>query len=236
MPRRVEWMVTMAFLFGAITVLAENAPDVPRETGPLRLSAIVSSGSRYYAGFVDTANGQAHLVPQGGKVLNWHVKLIDEHALTATLTDEDGRDSLVVLTGDEQLAAEVLASQQAPRIKTLEEFLAEHPDLATSPAEQIPMEFPLSTNSAFSYEDFMAAHPQWKGMTNYVAPELLNSDGLPPAALSGAEAAGGSVSREEGLRRMAEQTGMPVPADAETTYEEFLQRNAPVGVKPVAAP
>ena len=222
MLKRIKGMVVVALLLGALSGIADEAALAPMENGPLRLSAIVSSGTRYYGGFVDAETGQAHLVPEGGKVLHWRVTSIDEAAMTALLEDSDGDKMLLALTGDEALAAEVLAGQQVPHIKTLEEFLAEHPELAAQAADQIPVEIPAATNGVATFEDFLAAHPEWAGLSNYVAPELLDSNAVPPATLSGEDVESEPVSREEGLRRMAEQTGQSVPEDKETTFEEFL--------------
>lgn len=236
MLKRIKGMVVVALLLGALSGIADEAALAPMENGPLRLSAIVSSGTRYYGGFVDAETGQAHLVPEGGKVLHWRVTAIDETAMTALLEDSDGDKMLLALTGDEALAAEVLAGQQVPHIKTLEEFLAEHPELAAQAADQIPVEIPAATNGVATFEDFLAAHPEWAGLSNYVAPELLDSNAVPPATLSGEDVESEPVSREEGLRRMAEQTGQSVPEDKETTFEEFLQRHAPAPENPLVTP
>jgi hypothetical protein len=236
MQKPVKQMIMAALLLGACFAVAEEPALVPMENSPLRLSAIVSSGTRFYGGFVDAETGQAHLVPEGGKVMHWRVTAIDEVAMTALLEDSDGDKMLLALTGDEALAAEVLAGQQAPSIKTLEEFLAEHPELAAAAAEQVPVEFPAVTNGVATFEDFLAAHPQWAGVSNYVAPELLDSNAVPPATLSGAEVESEPVSREEGLRRMAEQTGQSIPEDKETTFEEFLQQHAPAPEQPMVSP
>ena len=52
--------------------------DVVAEADGLRLSAIVSAGTRYFAGFVDAETGAASLVPEGGKIKQWRVEFIDE--------------------------------------------------------------------------------------------------------------------------------------------------------------
>lgn len=234
--KQIKGMVVVALLLGARSGVAEEAALVPMENGPLRLSAIVSSGTRYYGGFVNAVNGQAHLVPEGGSVLHWRVMSIDEAAMTALLEDSDGAQLLLALTGDEALAADVLAGQQISRIKTLEEFLAEYPELSAQAADQVPVQIPAATNGVATFADFLAAHPEWTGVSNYVAPELLDSNAVPPATLSGADVESEPVSREEGLRRMAEQTGQPIPEDKETTYEEFLQRHAPALEKASPAP
>lgn len=236
MLKQVRGMVVAALLLGAWSGVAEEAAVAPMENGPLRLSAIVSSGTRYYGGFVDAETGQAHLVPEGGKVLHWRVTAIDEAAMTALLEDSDGAQLLLALTGDEALAAEVLAGQQALRIKTLEEFLAEHPELVAQAADQTPVQIPAATNGVATFADFLAAHPEWAGMSNFVAPELLDSHAVPPVTLRGEDVERAPVSREEGLRRMAEQTGQPIPEDRETSYEEFLQRHAPALEKATPAP
>lgn len=75
----------------------------------------------------------------------------------------------------------------------------------------------------------MAAHPEMAGVSNYVAPDLRNPEGGPTPTLSEAQATKTPVSREEGLRRMAEQAGQPVPTNAVTTFEDFLRQHAPSG-------
>ena len=207
---------------------------VPMENGPLRLSAIVSAGTRYYAGFVGAEDGTPYLVPEGGKVLNWRVTEIDETAMTALLVDADGDEMFLALTGDEALAASTQPDAQAPGIKTLEQFLAEHPELANQGTPPGELTFPEPTNNTpVTYEDFLASHPEMAGLTNYVAPELRTGMTGTPATLSAADVPEQApVSREEGLRRMAEQTGMPVPEDKETTYEDFLRQHAPKVMEP----
>ena len=219
-------LLTGLFILGGSGWAEER---VPMENGPLRLSAIVSAGTRYYAGFVGAEDGAAYLVPEGGKVLNWRLTEIDEAAMTALLVDADGDEMFLALTGDEALAASTQPEAQAPGIKTLEQFLAEHPELAAQATPPAEFTFPEPTNNTpVTFEDFLASHPEMAGLTNYVAPELRAGVTGTPATLSAADVPDQPpVSREEGLRRMAEQTGMPVPEDKETTYEDFLRLHAP---------
>lgn len=208
---------------------AQEPAAASADPGPLRLSALVSAGTRFYAGFVEVESGHAFLVPEGGKVLNWRVVSIDETAMSARLVDAEGAELLLVLQGDERAAALAVPDGTNPGIKTLEEFLAEHPDLAASLPESAPMDFPGPTNAPVTFEDFMAAHPEMAGLSNYVAPELRNPAGGPTPTLSEAQATQVPVTREEGLRRMAEQAGQPVPDNAVTTFEDFLRQHAPSG-------
>ncbi len=205
----------------------------PEEHGPLRLSAIVDNGLRYLVGLVDTETGRAYLVGEGGKVLSWRVKAIDGEEMSAVLVDADGDELYLVLTGDEDAAAKMEGVSVALRPKTLAEFLAEHPELAVPAPDQAPI--PESTNPATTAEDFLAAHPDLAGLTNYVAPELRGPGAM--ATLTEKDVDLTPVSREEGLRRMAEQADRPMPDAKEITYEDFLRdQGASAAPKPVAAP
>lgn len=228
---QVKKLLRLLLLLLALTSegRAQEPEAAPVDDAPLRLSALVSSGTRFYAGFVESKTGQAFLVPEGGKVLNWRVVKIDETALSAHLVDGVGTPLVLVLKGDAQAAALTQTEGAAPGIKTLEEFLAEHPELSQSVTDVPPMPFPVDTNTVVTYEDFLSAHPEMAGLSNYVAPDLRNPAGGPVPVLNEAMAVSQPVSREEGLRRMAEQAGQPVPENGVTTYEDFLRLHAPSG-------
>ncbi len=220
-------------LMGTVTVSAQTVELEPMENGPLRLSAIVSAGTRYYAGFVDAESGAAYLVPEGGSVLNWKVKSIDEGRMSALLVDRDGDEMLLVLTGDENAVTAEGTDSTLPRAKTLAEFLAEHPELAAAHDGQGASSLSATTNSVVTFEDFIAAHPDLAGVSNYIAPGLRDPDTGAVATLTEADVDTTPISREEGLKRMAEQMGKPMPEIKETTYEEFIRMNTPT---PPAAP
>ena len=162
---------------------AENpAAVLPPELEPVRLSAIVSSGSRYLAGFVDTKTGVAYLIPVGGKMFNWRVTAIDEKAMFALLVDPKGRELRLDLTGDATAEADGQTTASDVRIKTMAEFIAEHPELTEAPADAELV--PNDSAGTTSYEAFMASHPEMAGLTNYVAPELQSrSNPAAPAEL-----------------------------------------------------
>lgn len=150
---------------------AENAADtVSRQLEPVRLSAIVNSGTRYLAGFVDAQTGVAYLIPVGGKLFDWRVTAIDEKAMTALLVNPEGGERRLDLTGNLDAEAEGELTPPDMRIKTMAEFIAEHPELTQAPADEDLV--PTASAGTTSYEAFIASHPEMDGLTNYVAPEL----------------------------------------------------------------
>lgn len=209
--------------------------DAVQEADGLRLSAIVSAGTRYFAGFVDTATGAASLVPEGGRIKQWRVEFIDEETMSATLSDEMGSNITLMLKGDPAAAA---AAEESgfPRPKTLEEFLAEHPEFPRPPnLGALP---PDGEGPVTTYEDFLAAHPEMAGKTNFIAPELTGgrTDEFP--SLTEADVDSTPISREDALRAMAESVGMPIPDPGPAvSQEEFLRMHAiPEDPAPLRSP
>lgn len=179
-----RWLIVLMYVLAggggpADRLWAESPATVlPPELEPVRLSAIVNSGSRYLAGFVDAKTGVAYLIPVGGKMFNWRITAIDEKAMSALLVSPEGRELRLDLTGDVDAAPEGDAALPDEHIKTMAEFIAEHPELVQAPADVVPLPT-LSTNTT-SYEAFMASHPEMAGLTNSVAPEVP-SHSNPPA-------------------------------------------------------
>lgn len=199
--------------------------DAVAETEGLRLSAIVSAGTRYFAGFVDTETGAASLVPEGGKIKQWRVEFIDEETMSATLSDELGGNIILALKGDPEAAAAAEAEANFPRPKTLEEFLAEHPEYPRPPNLGNPV--PPGEGPVTTFEDFQAMHPELAGKTNYIAPELLEGNTNEMPSLSEADVDPTPVSREDALRKMAESVGMPIPEPGPAvSQEDFLRLHA----------
>ncbi len=200
--------------------------DTVEETDGLRLSAIVSAGTRYFAGFVDTGTGAASLVPEGGRIKRWRVEFIDEETMSATLSDEQGGNVILALKGDPGAAAAAAeAEDHFPRPKTLEEFLAEHPEYPRPPNMGNPT--PTGEGPVTTFEDFVAKHPELAGKTNYVAPELLEGNTNEMPTLGEDDIDPTPISREAALRVMAESVGMPAPGpDEGMSQEDFLRMHA----------
>lgn len=159
----------------------DDAGGEAPELGSLRLSALVSAGTRHLAGFVDTATGTAYLIPVGGRLMNWRVTAIDEKEMNARLVNDAGQEIRVDLKGDASPHADDTGEPENNRIKTLAEFIAEHPALTetTLDAENPPLASPGTT----SYEAFLASHPEMAGWTNGQPPPSQGGVPSDPAGI-----------------------------------------------------
>jgi hypothetical protein len=175
----------------------------------------------------------------GDSVYGYEVVAADYKAETITL--RKAKDEFMLRLKEDTNAVPVTAMgetgmgiQPATRkIKTLEEFLAEHPN-ATTPTE-IKFDFPTNDLPVRTFEDFIKDHPEMAGVSNYVAeglgtgivttlpPEITNDVSTPDPG-------------QYGLGPGIEKALNDMPADQRPkvedlapgkvkSYEEFIKEN-----------
>lgn len=205
----------------------------------LRLSALIGEGPRMLIGIVDAATSNAYLVRPGDTLFGFEVTATDYKAETVTL--RKGREEFKLrLKEDTNAIPPVAVGEHRPdllpymrKTKTLEEFLAEHPNVQT--ADEVKFEFPTNTPTVRTFEDFMKEHPEMAGVSNYVAeglgPGIENA--RPPEITNDMTAPDPG---QYGLGPGIEKALMELPPDQRPkledlapgkvkTYEEFIKEN-----------
>lgn len=205
----------------------------------LRLSAMIGEGPRMLIGIVDASTSNAFLVRPGDTLFGYEVVATDYKAETVTL--RKGREEIKLrLKEDTNAIPPGVMGEHRPdllpymrRTKTLEEFLAEHPNVKT--ADEVKFEFPTNTQAVRTFEDFMKEHPEMAGVSNYVAeglgPGIENA--RPPEITNDVSAPDPG---KYGLGPGIEKALMELPPDQRPkmedlapgkvkTYEEFIKEN-----------
>lgn len=222
-----------------------------------RVSALITGGKNFRVGFVDSTSGKAYLVAQGDPFFGFELEAMDYAAERVILRKgksryglslRDDPDVRVVVASAPPLPASAsnaaspvnLAEKASGKIKTLEEFLAEHPDLqATESARfDFPTNVPPVQGLGEGIESFLKAHPELADNVQ-TSPVTGLGPGIEavmqdnPELLEKARAAakGEGESMEKALERMARESGQPQPTISTnpTTFEDFVRMHAPAG-------
>jgi len=243
---------------------AVKSATLPKATGGpdaafperFRVSALIDGGKKFRVGFVDSTTGKAYLVAQGDAFFGFELEAMDYQAERVILRKGAARYGLSLK--DDPTARVVVAAappkvppataaippslaDTAPgKIKTVEEFLAEHPDLqATEGARfDFPTNAPPAQGMGVGIESFMAMHPELAanvqtGPVTGLGPGIEGAMKDHPELVekARAEAMGEGQDMATALERMAKETGLPKPnvSTNPTTFEEFIRQNAPQG-------
>lgn len=223
-----------------------------------RVSALITGGKNFRVGFVDSTSGKAYLVAQGDLFFGFELEAMDYAAERVILRKGKSRYGLslrddpdvrvVVASAPPPVPASALnaappinpAEKASGKIKTLEEFLAEHPDLqATESARfDFPTNVPPVQGLGEGIESFLKAHPELAdnvqtGPVTGLGPgiEAVMQDNPELLEKARAAAKGEGQSMEKALERMARESGQPQPTISTnpTTFEDFVRMHAPAG-------
>lgn len=216
-----------------------------------RVSALIDSNRKFRVGLVDSQTGKAYLLSKGDQLMGFVLESMD-YQNERIILKKDGARYGLTLKDDPDAIRVVPVSLPPPsalttaesmefsppetmRVKTLKEFLDEHPDLKASegPRYNFPVTDASGEAKGVTMEEFIQSHPEMKGDENSPTGTVT---GLGPGiesvmkdypeqlkeALRSQET---GITQEEALRKMAESTGMPMPQPSTntTSYEEFLR-------------
>ena len=214
----------------AATATAPLSASAKTMVDRLRLSALIGDGPKMLIGVVDASTSNAFLLHLGDSVYGYEVVAANYKDETITLRLKEDTNAVPTMVTGEPIAGALPTSR---KIKTLEEFLAEHPN-ATTPAD-VKFEFPTNNLPVRTFEDFIKEHPEMNGVSNYVAggtgpdieaarpPEITTDVSTPDPG-------------QYGLGPGIEKALMELPADQRPkmedlapgkvkTYEEFIKEN-----------
>ncbi len=220
-----------------------------------RVSALIDGEKKFRVGFVDSTTGKAYLVAQGDPFFGFVLEAMDYQSERVVLRKGMARYGLSLkddLTAHVVMAPAPTAAttgstaihpppgeMASGKIKTLEDFLAEHPDLQASEGARydFPTNQPPAQGMGEGIESFLKAHPELEAniQTSAVTglgpgieaamkdhPELIEKARADAVKGQGMEAA---------LEQMAKEAGMPKPTISTnpTTFEDFIRMHPQMG-------
>jgi hypothetical protein len=221
-----------------------------------RVSALIEGGKKFRVGFVDSTTSKAYLVAQGDPFFGFVVEAMDYQSERVILRKGTARYGLSLK--DDPMARVVMASappavsgdsaaihpppgeMTAGKIKTLEDFLAEHPDLQVSEGARydFPTNQPPAQGLGEGIESFLKLHPELEaniqtGVVTGLGPgiEAAMKDRPDLIEKARADAAGEGQGMDASLERMAREAGMPKPTISTnpTTFDDFVRMHPQMG-------
>lgn len=216
-----------------------------------RVSALIEGEQKFRVGFVDSTTDKAYLVAQGDPFFGFVLEAMDYKSERVILRKGSARYGLslkddpsahVVLAPAPGLApvAGVPTVRPTPgemtsgKIKTLEDFMAEHPDLQASDGAHydFPTNLPPAQGLGEGIESFLKLHPELDSNIS-TSPVVGLGPGIEAAMKdrpdliekARAEAAGEGPTMDEALERMAKDAGLPKPTISTnpTSFEDFIR-------------
>ena len=197
--KKIACWISMVVFCVAVSASAQDAipdaipapppPMVPSQpavagfdVGNLRISALMGTEPRLLVGMVDIVNSNVFVLREGDMIYGYELSSIDYDAEAVVLNK--GEQTLTLRLRGDANATNMFASTAAPvlsapstRVKTLEEFLAEHPDAMTASGMKLgdAMNQPPVQGMGEGIESFLKQHPELAGLTNPVPPGSLGS-------------------------------------------------------------